>query len=486
MQKHLKITLSTIFLLTAFQGIAQDRFLKKTWKKQVEPLEGKYLTFDFTESLNQLGHNFYPWQQTHYQGNGQIWCSTNAYAKLDSLKAGQRIYSSKTLITEKDMLLLDFGDKDLSRVTHEMYEEQIFKTARYSPLKALAYFVSQDIPLSKESSPTLAVYETRINNTLVKLYIDKRECLLTKILTLSDDELFGDVETEYVYSNYTEIDDLQLALDIDIKKINGKLLDQVHLSKSRMTDNIPALLERPEGYELLDEVQTPAEITSEKYNESIHLLELKHTDDKVLIVEFSDFLLVAEAPLHSENGELIIEEARKIAPHKPIKYFVFGHYHPHYLGGIRPFVHKGAKIIASKQDEEYVSYIVHANHSLNPDSLQIEPKPLIFEEIKDSLSLSDSKTEMKIYFIGETSAHTKDYLIYYFPKEKILFEDDLVWIPKSGEIKKASKRQAGLYKAIQDLGIEVETIIQSWPVKDYGVKTVIPFEDLEKSMQVKE
>jgi len=36
--------------------------------------------------------------------------------------------------------------------------------------------------------------------------------------------------------------------------------------------------------------------------------------------------------------------------------------------------------------------------------------------------------------------------------------------------------------AIKELKLDVKTIIQSWPVADYGVKTVIPFEDLEKSM----
>ena len=66
----------------------------------------------------------------------------------------------------------------------------------------------------------------------------------------------------------------------------------------------------------------------------------------------------------------------------------------------------------------------------------------------------------------------------------MLFQDDLVWISKEGEIKKASARQAGLYNAIKDLGIKVETIIQSWPVSDYGVKTIIPFKDLEKSMNL--
>lgn len=484
MKENLKITISTILIFIALQGFAQTNFLKQSWRHQVKPIESNYLTFGFTESSNKLGHSFYPWQQTNYQVNGNIWYNSEEFTKLDTLKSGQRVYNSKTVLNEKEMLLLDFGDKDLAPVSIKMLEDQTFKTARYSPARVLNYFVTNNISLSKESNQTYAIYETTINTTIVKLCINKHNNLLSKLVTVSDDELFGDVETEYMYSNYTKIGSIYVALNIDIKKINRKLLDQVRLHNGKITDSMPLLLKRPENYTLSDEVPPEIQITTEKYNDNIHLVELKHTDDKILIVEFSNFLLVAEAPLNSENGELIIEEARKIAPNKPIKYFVFGHYHPHYLGGIRPFVQKGAKIIASKQDMEYVSYIVNAKHTIYPDSLQIDPKPLVFEEVKDTLTISDNKTEMIIYLIGEKSAHTKDYLIYYFPKEKILFEDDLVWISKSGEIKKASDRQAGLYNAIKDLGIEVETIIQSWPVKDYGVKTVIPFEDLEKSMNI--
>jgi hypothetical protein len=66
-----------------------------------------------------------------------------------------------------------------------------------------------------------------------------------------------------------------------------------------------------------------------------------------------------------------------------------------------------------------------------------------------------------------------------------LFEDDLVWIAREGEMKKPKPRQVGLYNAVKDLGLDIKTIIQSWPVADYGVKTVIPFADLEKSMNIK-
>ena len=122
---------------------------------------------------------------------------------------------------------------------------------------------------------------------------------------------------------------------------------------------------------------------------------------------------------------------------------------------------------------------------MNPDSLELQPKPLKIQEVKDSTTITDGKFVMKIYFIGKKSEHTNDYLIYYFPTEKLLFEDDLVWIGKTGEIQKAGGRQAGLYNAIKELGLDIKTIVQSWPVADYGVKTIIPFADLQKSMEIK-
>jgi len=261
--------------------------------------------------------------------------------------------------------------------------------------------------------------------------------------------------------------------------------DEVKISmRANIVKEVPLLLEKPIDYKLKEDTEITPEIKVEKYNDNIHFIELKHTDDRIMVVEFSDFLLVAESPLNSKNGELIISEAKKIAPNKPIKYFVFGHYHPHYLGGMRPFIHKGATIICSKANRDYVTYLANAPHTLSPDSLQIQPKPLQLEEIKDSLTITDGKFEMEIYYIGEKSEHTNDYLIYYFPTEKLLFEDDLVWIAKEGEMKKASGRQAGLYNAIMELGLKIETIIQSWPVADYRVKTVIPFADLEKSINI--
>lgn len=479
------LTFSLLFLMTHQAGAQTKSYLEKCWSKQVKPIQGQYLTLSYTEKRNELEHSFEPWEQTNYYSTGIVWCNLDNFLKSDSLTFKGKRYNSKTQFSKTDFLFLDYGDKNLFDVTQNMFFDQTFKTSRYSPVILINYFIQQKITADKESNKEFAVYKTIINKTIVKLYISKSDNLLNKITTLSDDELFGDVLSTFIYNDYSTADNLFYAKTIQIKKINGKVQDVVNIDSANLINEVPKLLDKPIDYKLIEDKEIQSEVKVEKYSNNIYFIELKHTDDKVMVVEFNNFLLVAEAPLNSKNGELIISEAKKIALNKPIKYFVFGHYHAHYLGGMRPFIHKGVKIICSKADQEYVAYLANAHHSLNPDSLQIQPKSLFIEEITDSLTITDGKFEMKIYFIGEKSEHTKDYLVYYFPSEKLLFEDDLVWIAKKGEIKKANGRQAGLYKAVKELGLDIKTIVQSWPVADYGVKTIIPFEDLEKSMNVK-
>jgi len=482
MNKAIKIIISITLVFTYINANAQNTLLN-CWKKQVKPIKDEYLTFSYSEKLNQLEHSFEPWQQTNYIGKGTIWSNADTFLKQDTLNRGKRVYYSKTNFNNSELLFLNYGDKELFPVTKKLFEEQMFRTARYTPVNLINYFLDRKIDKSDMSDIDLSVYTTTINKTIVTLYISNKDNLLRKTTTLSYDELFGDILTTFNYTDYIETNNIHHPTKILIDKINGNLKDEVLIYNLRLSKTIPRLLEKPTDYKFAKPTQTKYEIKTEKFNEHIYFVELKHTDDRVMIVEFSDFLLVAEAPINSKNGELIIAEAKKIAPNKPIKYFVFGHYHEHYLGGMRPFIHKGAKIICSEINREYVKYIANAPHTLNPDSLHIEPKPLQIENINDSLTISDGNYKMIIYFIGEKSQHTKDYLIYYFPTEKILFEDDLVWIKREGEIEKAGKRQEGLYNAIMELNLDIEIIIQSWPVADYGVKTIIPFKDLEASIK---
>jgi glyoxylase-like metal-dependent hydrolase (beta-lactamase superfamily II) len=472
-------------LLMSFHAIGKADHLSRCWELQVKPLQLGYIHLNYTESDHELAHLFEPWQSYHSAGSGSVWYSCSEFLKSDTVLSWGRTSYSKTQLDTAKLLYMDYGDKELYKVTRKMFDEEPLNEARYSPALLINYFYTHPSLVSKGKSKNYAVYSTTVNKTQIRLFIRKSSNILDKVMTLKSHEQYGDVTDTIYYNDYLKTNGLTYPTVAFVSKVNNKVNDTVILKSVNWISSLTPLLTAPADYKMRDAgTEKVPELTEERYSDHIHFITLKHTNGRAMVVEFSNFLLVAESPLNSENGELIIKEAKKIAPSKPIKYFVFSHYHPDYTGGIRPFIHKGAVILTSAGDVPFIHYLATAPHTLQPDSLELEPRPLKTEEVGSHKTIIDGGYEMNIYFIGKKSEHTNDYLIYYFPQEKMVFEGDLVGISEKGPIRKAGKRQAGLYNAIKELQLDVTAVEQSWPV-GYGQKTTIPFSDLEQAMSVK-
>ena len=477
--------LLSLLALARLASAARPDPLRACWRQQAQPLQRAYLTARYQETLAQLEHSWQPWQATDYTGTGRTWSRADAFLKADTLRQGAKTYFSRTQLTPGTPLFQDYGDQELTPVGAEAAAEFALQAARYSPGPLIQYFVTRQVPPSPESTPETAVYQATLGRAVVRLHIRRQDGQLSQVTTLSPDDMLGDLTTTYAYADYARLGRLRYPCRITVSKYNGRLTDQITLGPAALTTTAPALLTAPAGYQPTPPPAAAPTVRTTHHGRHLHLLELPHTDDRVLVVEFDSFLLVAEAPLSSANGELIIQEARRLAPGKPIRYFVAGHYHPHYLGGVRPFVHAGATVLTTDLGLPYVQYLAGAPHTLRPDSLQLRPRPLQTELVQTSKTLAEGGFEMQIHFIGGQSQHTADYLIYYFPTEKLLFEDDLAGIRRQGAPRKASARQAGLYQAIQQRHLDVQTIVQSWPVRESGVKTIFSFQELEQAMTVK-
>lgn len=483
MPKNFTLLVLLLALLQAYT--AQTDILQSCWNKQVNPAKYNYLHLSYTEKVNQLYHSPEPWLQLNYEGKGIIGCNPTTFFKQDTLTRGKRTFFSKGQYNDSAYFYLDYGSKELSPVTKTMFTERYLLSLRYTPMQLIDLALREKFKVGKQSDRIHVVYEGSINKINLQVFVRRSDSLLGKISLLMDDDLYGDVSEHYTYNDYQKVAEIFYPQTIAISKKNAKVFDTVKITGAKFIDQAPFTIEKPAGYQMKDDVVEKPDLKIEKYSDHIYFMDLKHASTRVMLVEFKDFFLVAEAPLNSKNGELIIEEARKIAPGKPVRYFVFGHHHPHYLGGVRAFVHKGAKILAVPSNKEYVNYLVDARHTLNPDSLQLQPKRLQLELVNDSLTITDGTYTMKIHFLGEKSGHTKDCLVYYFPEEKMLFEDDLVWIKSNGEIKKANDMQVGLYTMVKERKLEVKTIVQSWGISSENYKTYIPFPDLEASINAK-
>ncbi len=484
MRKSIQSVFIILFGMLPLSLLAQPaNLLQACWKKQVSGAQSNHLTLTYTEKRGELENNFNPWHVTNYKGGGTVWCNTSNFQKLDSVLTGRKVHQSKVQFNKTVLLKQKDNASALLPVSKSMFNQYILQTARYSPVMLLDYFNIGNQQPDKESTANYAKYKTIIDQKIISLFIRRSDSLLYQVTILEDDALFGDVQTTIAYEGFVTTEGMKVPTKISIRKINGKVSDEVTISNASFSANVVPLLEKPAGYAYVDDAMVKPSVSVEKFSDAIHFVTLKHTDSKAMVVEFANFLLVAEAPGNAANGELILREAKKIAPSKPVRYFVAGHHHAEYLGGLRAFVSEGSKIIANTANREYIRYIANAPHTINPDALQQHPKPIELDTlVGTSKVITDGKFEMRIYWVGEKSKHTSDFMLYYFPAEKVLFEGDLTLIRKDGYNAKATVRQLGLYNVIKELKLDVKTIIQSSPASSENVLSVIPFEELEKTI----
>jgi hypothetical protein len=474
------VTICNIFYLEASAG--NNNIITKCWNKQAKPFANTYHQINYTETSKEFYHSYTPWKELIENKKGDFIFSTENYSKVDTLLNRSKLFTSEKHYKDNKLIIKNYSAEKTSIANEKNNAMAMFESLRYTPIVLLNYFFEHQKSSIKNFNRDTVSYTLYINDILVSLYINKGELRIHKITCKYYDELYGDIVDVYFYEQYQNINSISYPSFISVHKVNGLLKDEIKVSSMKKI-GIPEILKNDfNSFEIKKDTTAIVNITVEKFEDHIYFIVLHHIDTKIMLVEFEDFALIADAPFNSNNGEQIMNEVRKIIGAKPIRYFSYGHFHNYYAGGIRVFVHKGSTILHGQGSGEYLQYLVNAKHSLKPDSLEIEPHKLTSIEIKDSLTIKDNSVELCIYKIGMESEHTIDYLVYYFPKHKLLFEDDLVWIKKSGAITKASKRQAGLYNAIVKRNLAVDTIIQSWPLKEYDVKTMIPFTELKTSV----
>jgi len=483
----IKCILTLQFLAFTTILFGQPNYIEQSYQKYSIKSDTSFYKIDYKQVNNYLAHTMNPDEIGSSVRKGTFWINDNKFLKSDTLfSSSEKMYHSKIDYSKDYLYAIPYGKDKIENVSHLELQNYLITTLNYSPLQVLKYLNdTQEYRLRNESSKSIE-FVTQIGEYRVTIEIGKANYEIEKISTLSsreeDDQFygFGDVLDNYFYEDNIKLDNHIVPSLIVKDELNGKLSDTVTIHSVNIVKRKEELIKPPKGFKVLNDTIDGPNITVEQYSKNIYFINLHHCGTRSLAVEFEDFFLVAEAPLNSKYGRQLIEEVTKINSTKPIKYFVFGHFHPHYTGGIRPFIHKESKILCLEQNQDYINSIVESKHTIQPDSLALDPKEVSFESIFQAKTISDGSYYMTIHHIGKKSNHTNDYLIYYFPKEKLIFEDDLVWINDKTTKDNISELTSGFYQAVMDLNLDVYEVVQNWSVFDKSDKMIFKFSDIEK------
>jgi glyoxylase-like metal-dependent hydrolase (beta-lactamase superfamily II) len=271
---------------------------------------------------------------------------------------------------------------------------------------------------------------------------------------------FGDTLRETRYEDYRKTGDALLPSRVRVRMTNavhGTVENVFRYEDVKATAEFAATdFTLPEGYRKPD-YSYRGQFEAKTLADGVWLLEnISRTTGQwsynVLAVAFDEFVLVTEAPLGSETTERVLEKIRELAPGKPVRYLVQSHHHSDHIGGIRPYVAEGTTILTGATAKPLVEKMAAAPFALDPDRLHRSPKAPKIEVVDERRTITDGKREAVVINIGP-NPHARDMLIVHLPKEKILWQSDMI---NEGEYP-ANAATADFREKVK--GLEFETVV---------------------------
>jgi glyoxylase-like metal-dependent hydrolase (beta-lactamase superfamily II) len=153
-----------------------------------------------------------------------------------------------------------------------------------------------------------------------------------------------------------------------------------------------------------------------------------------LIVAMKDYLIVFDAPYGELQSRWVIDAAKAKYPGKPIKYLVLTHHHMDHTGGMRTYVAEGATLLVPSQSFEYFEKVLRNPHTVVPDELTKNPKPLKIYGIFENQTIKDETAEVRLLNFatgGEADArpqgpHVDGMLLGHVVNSKLIYVTDLI------------------------------------------------------------
>ena len=206
----------------------------------------------------------------------------------------------------------------------------------------------------------------------------------------------------------------------------------------------------------------PIRVETRKLADGVYLL--GGGSHNSVAIEFRDRITVFEAPLDEDRSLAVIEAIVKLIPDKPIRWVINSHQHFDHAGGLRTYMHIGATIITHWKNYDFYNRDVlnYAQRTLKPDMLSLWPPTELsegyyYEAIRENFIISDGTRNLNVHYVNPLT-HVEGMLIAYLPREKLLFEADLLDTDRPRPAT-PTRDQTSFYNAVRKLGLDVEQIV---------------------------
>jgi glyoxylase-like metal-dependent hydrolase (beta-lactamase superfamily II) len=291
------------------------------------------------------------------------------------------------------------------------------------------------------------------------LYFDAATNLLTKFENLDSDSRVGDVTQEFIITGYSSVGGIKVPTGRIVRR-GGETIQDVKIADTTInTHPAETAYERPQGFDDLPATNPTPIPTVVSLAKDVYLVQDAANGYNVMFVAMNDYILVIEAPLNEGTSRRVMAKIKETAPNKPIKYVATTHFHDDHSGGIRTYMAEGATLVTTPGNKGYFEQVASAVRTIAPDALSMKPRQVVIETIQNMKRVfSDDQHTVELHDIGP-GPHTKEMLVVYLPKEKILFEGDMLGLPAGSTlVPAANETTIHFAERIKALGFVVDKI----------------------------
>jgi glyoxylase-like metal-dependent hydrolase (beta-lactamase superfamily II) len=286
----------------------------------------------------------------------------------------------------------------------------------------------------------------------ITAFINDRH-LIERIATRVAHPLLGDMAVETVFSDYKTFAGVQFPMRI-VQRQGGHPTMDVTVADVRPGGGavaLPPAAPRPPA--------SPPAVTTELEKIADGVWFLTGGAPLSVLVEFSDHVVIIEAPQDAARSEATIAAVRRAMPSKPIRYVVNTHHHFDHSGGLRGYVAEGIPILTHEKNKPYFERLLRGPVTLEPDRLARSPRAAVIETIGDKRVLRDDSMTMELHLL-RGNLHAETLLVAYLPRQKLLVQAD-AFHPRPGATPLASPPPftVNLVENVRRLKLDIERVV---------------------------